>query len=125
MAKYYCNCNKGKYVIKKMCSSTSMYLTEVDDEGICTYCGHYAFARANESHEIYPRSNKKVTELDPLVHASKWGEAGMLDKYWWYYHGHGGKLQGLNSATLKKDQESIKNERETRAKFKRASGSSS
>jgi hypothetical protein len=48
-----CTCN-AKYVP----TSTTFHETEVNEEGICIKCGHYAVYKSE--YELYPRSNKSI-----------------------------------------------------------------
>ncbi len=46
---YKCTCNKKSG--EELAHLNSMYTTTVDGDGVCVYCGHYAFAvMEGESH---------------------------------------------------------------------------
>ena len=38
---------------------TKYHETEVDKEGLCVYCGYYAFSRPSVQHELFPRPDYK------------------------------------------------------------------
>ena len=65
-----CTCN-AKYVP----ISTTFHETEVDEEGICIKCGHYAVYKSE--YELYPRSNKSIHGYKVISHhhGPGWGTA--------------------------------------------------
>jgi hypothetical protein len=105
MARYYCTCKKGERLPHDY-QHTKYHETEVDKEGICVYCGYYAFTRASIQHELFPRHGKKVTALEVYKHVANWEDNEL---YYQYYHGCSPLNQGLARETLLKDQERIKN----------------
>ena len=61
MVRYYCTCRLGTY----RGHSPTINITEVDAEGICIYCRHYAVANPSEKNILYPRSRKgnQISEI--------------------------------------------------------------
>ena len=83
MAKYFCTCNKGK----NKYGGSKLYPTEVDSEGICVYCGHYAYAQPNDKHLLYPRNPQSPYANEPTKTKSYWSKSVGIDKYYQYFHG--------------------------------------
>ena len=104
MPRYYCTCKKGERVPHDY-QHTKYHETEVDKEGLCVYCGYYAFSRASVQHELYPRHGSKVTALEVYKNVANW-ESNEL--YYQYYHGCSPHHQGLARETLLKDQKGFK-----------------
>lgn len=116
MLRYYCTCKRGK-ILANDYQHTTYNDTDVDKEGICIYCGYYAFTRADLKHELFPRHRGKVTDMDVFKTITAWDDNELYNQY---FYGHGKYAQGLARKTLKKDEERISNEREQ--KLKRANG---
>ena len=114
MARYYCTCKKGERLPHDY-QHTKYHETEVDKEGVCVYCGYYAFTRAAIQHELFPRHGKKVTALEVYKHVSNWEDNEL---YYQYYHGCSPLNQGLARETLLKDQERIRDGKEKTNKRK-------
>jgi len=105
MARYYCTCKKGARTPHDY-QHTQYHETEVNKEGVCNYCGYYAFARAAIQHELYPRHGSKVTAMEVYKNVAYWKDN---DLYHQYHNGCSPLKQGLSRETLIKDQERIKN----------------
>jgi hypothetical protein len=118
MARYYCTCRLGERVPHDY-QHTQYHETDVDEEGTCNYCGYYAFSRASIQHELFPRHGRKVTAQYVYKNINSWKDPEL---YHQFFHGYGSLRQGLNSATLKKDQEKISNEREQLERLNRNRG---
>ena len=126
MANYYCTCQSKRDVNKqKYAEHKKLHPTVVDSEGICKHCGYYAIAKPNSSHIHFPRPDYKKWDTEPTTSRTEWAKLGLLNEYYLYFHGHEQRMTGLNDATLKKDQERIRNERRANSKVKRAGGSRS
>ena len=126
MANYYCTCQSERGTKRQnLREHKKLHPTIVDSEGICKHCGYYAIAKPNTNHIHFPRTQYKKWETEPVNDVVTWSKYNLTDKYYWYFHGHGSIHQGLNDATLKKDQERIRNEREAKSKSRRVSGSRS
>tara|TARA_Y100000401_G_scaffold37642_1_gene28280 strand:+ start:1127 stop:1501 length:375 start_codon:yes stop_codon:yes gene_type:complete len=121
MANYYCTCQSERGTKRQnLREHKKLHTTIVDSEGICKHCGYYAIAKPNSSHVHFPRTNYKKWETEPINDVVTWSKHNLTDEYYWYFHGHGCAKQGLNAATLKRDQEKISNER--KQNLKRANG---
>ena len=114
MARYFCTCDRGRDRPTSY-QHTIYNVTEVDEEEICIYCGHYAFTRAAIQHELFPRHKERVTSLEVYKHIGNWEDNEL---FYQYYHGCGSGKQGLAQETLIKDQEKIRDAK----KLKRANG---
>lgn len=82
MARYYCDCDKGKYKNKLANKFIQMQRVDVDKNGCCVFCGSYAYARANEVHELFPRT-KYLRDTEPTKDPGKW--ANRMEAYWQYF----------------------------------------
>tara|TARA_A100001201_G_scaffold143281_1_gene144256 strand:- start:2741 stop:3112 length:372 start_codon:yes stop_codon:yes gene_type:complete len=123
MAKYLCTCNKGKF----KGGGTKLYPTEVNSEGICIYCGYYAYAQPDDKHLKYPRNPQRPYDQEPSKTKTYWSRTVGIDKYYQYYHGADQpnwgqkKLGKLTNKELQQREEKVKNEE----KFRRANGNRS
>ena len=108
MARYYCTCKKGARTPHDY-AHTQYHETEVDKEGVCTYCGYYAFTRASIEHELFPRHGRKVTALYVYKNINRWNNPELYNQF---FKGHGSGKQGLSYNSLNNDREKISNERE-------------
>mgnify|MGYP001285526744 CR=1 FL=1 len=116
MARYYCTCKKGAKTPHDY-QHTTYNETEVDKEGICIYCGYYAFSRADLKHELFPRHKSKITDMDVYKTITSWKNN---THYHQYFHGCDKPTSGLARETLLKDQKRIRDAKEQ--KLKRANG---
>ena len=114
MIRYYCTCKKGERVPYDY-QHTNYHGTEVDEEGICIYCGYYAFTRAAEQHELFPRHKTKVTSMEVYKNVTSWENN---DLYHQYFNGCSSYAQGLARETLLKDQKRIRDGKEKTTKRK-------
>tara|TARA_Y100000817_G_scaffold308482_1_gene296287 strand:- start:586 stop:927 length:342 start_codon:yes stop_codon:yes gene_type:complete len=104
MARYYCTCRCPK--------QKAIHPTEVDEEGVCTNCGYYAFARPDLQHVLFPRADHIKWSYEPITTKSYWSEKGLLNEYYLYFYGHEQKSQGISDGTLRKDTKRIQDEKE-------------
>jgi len=118
MLRYYCTCKKD--TVRYEYQHTKMFVTEVDDEGICIYCGHYAFTRANPSHELFPRANSgKPMDMEINTTIGFWSDHNL---FYQYFHGYEPFRQGLSRKALVKDIKEKQDGRKRETRLERTGG---
>ena len=116
MAKYYCSCRKGtRTKLDGNYHHTTYNRTETDAEGICVYCGHYAFARAEDRFELFPRHKGKITDMEVHKNVYNWEDKRL---YHQYHFGCDEYFNGLARTTLLRDQRRIQGERKNKQRNK-------